>query len=81
MKKKNFKTIKDYLETCSEEENKFIYKIYQDMKVDELVDIIFTWPSADLIFVIEQVGEYRKKVKEEKEWNDKGGMCQYHKGC
>lgn len=69
MKKKNFKTIKDYLETCSEEENKFIYKIYQDMKVDELVDIIFTWPSADLIFVIEQVGEYRKKLEKNREKN------------
>lgn len=63
MKKKNFKTIKDYLETCSEGENKFIYRIYQDMKVNELVDIIFSYPSADLIFVIEQVGEYRKKHK------------------
>ena len=34
MKKKNFKTIKDYLATCSEDEKKFIYKIYQDMRVD-----------------------------------------------
>ena len=81
MKKKNFKTIKDYLETCSEDEKKFIYQIYLDMAIHELVDIIFAYPSADLQFVIEQVGEYRKKVKEEKEWNDKGGMCQYYKGC
>lgn len=69
MKKKNFKTIKDYLETCSEGEKKFIHKIYQDMKVDELVDIIFTWPSADLIFVIEQVREYRKKWGKNRERN------------
>lgn len=61
MKKKNFKTIKDYLATCSEDEKKFIYKIYQDMRVDELVDIIFSYPSVDLIFVMEQVAEYRKR--------------------
>jgi len=61
MKKKDFKTIKDYLETCSEDEKKFIYQIYLDMAIHELVDIIFAYPSADLQFVIEQVQEYRKE--------------------
>jgi hypothetical protein len=64
MKKKNFKTIKDYLETCSEDEKEFIYQTYFDMSVDELVEIIFgNLPPDD---VIEEVEEYR----EELEWDD-----------
>ena len=64
MKKKNFKTIKDYLETCSEDEKEFIYQTYFDMSVDELVEIIFgNLPPDD---VIEEIEEYR----EELEWDD-----------
>ena len=68
MKKKiktsKFKTIKDYLETCSEDEKEFIYQTYFDMSVDELVEIIFgNLPPDD---VIEEVEEYR----EELEWDD-----------
>ena len=63
-KNKNFKTIKDYLETCSEDEKEFIYQTYFDMSVDELVEIIFgNLPPDD---VIEEVEEYR----EEMEWDD-----------
>ena len=62
--KKKFKTIKDYLETCSEDEKEFIYQTYFDMSVDELVEIIFgNLPPDD---VIEEVEEYR----EEMEWDD-----------
>jgi hypothetical protein len=64
IKTKKFKTIADYLETCSEDEKEFIYQIYFDMSVDELVDIIFgNLPPDD---VIEEVEEYR----EELEWDD-----------
>jgi hypothetical protein len=61
---KKFKTIKDYLETCSEDEKEFIYQTYFDMSVDELVEIIFgNLPPDD---VIEEVEEYR----EELEWDN-----------
>ena len=64
MKMKKFKTIKDYLETCSEDEKEFIYDIYFDMSVDDLVEIIFgNLPPDD---VIQEVEEYR----EELEWDD-----------
>lgn len=64
IKTKKFKTIKDYLETCSEDEKEFIYQTYFDMSVDELVEIIFgNLPPND---VIEEVEEYR----EELEWDD-----------
>ena len=68
MKKKiktnKFQTIKDYLETCSEDEKEFIYQTYFDMSVDELVEIIFgNLPPDD---VIEEIEEYR----EELEWDD-----------
>jgi len=62
--KKKFKTIKDYLETCSEDEKEFIYQTYFDMSVDELVEIIFgNLPPDD---VIEEIEEYR----EELEWDN-----------
>ena len=64
MKIKKFKTIKDYLETCSEDEKEFIYDIYFDMSVDDLVEIIFgNLPPDD---VIQEIEEYR----EEMEWDD-----------
>ena len=63
MKKQNFKTIKDFLETCSEDEKEFIYDIYFDMSVDELVDIIFSnLPPDD---VIQEIEEYREEIAEE----------------
>ena len=63
-KMKKFKTIKDYLETCSEDEKEFIYDIYFDMSVDDLVEIIFgNLPPDD---VIQEIEEYR----EELEWDD-----------
>ena len=50
IKTKKFKTIKDYLETCSEDEKEFIYQTYFDMSVDELVEIIFgNLPQDDVI--------------------------------
>ena len=64
IKTKKFKTIKDYLEACSEDEKEFIYQTYFDMSVDELVEIIFgNLPPDD---VIEEIEEYR----EELEWDD-----------
>jgi len=65
MSKKKFKTIKDYLATCSEDEKEFIYDIYFDMSVDDLVEIIFNnLPPDD---IIQEIEEYR----EEMEWDDK----------
>jgi len=64
IKMRKFKTIKDYLETCSEDEKEFIYDIYFDMSVDELVEIIFGNLQPDN--VIQEIEEYR----EELEWDD-----------
>ena len=65
VKMKKFKTIKDYLETCSEDEKEFIYDIYFDMSVDDLVEIIFeNLPPDD---VIEEIEEYREEVAEDEE--------------
>ena len=63
MSKKKFKTIKDFLDTCSEDEQNYIYDIYFDMSLDELVDIIFNnLPPDD---VIAEIKEYREEVAEE----------------
>ena len=67
MSKKNFKTIKDFLDTCSADEQNYIYDIYFDMSFDELVDIIFNnLPPDD---VIAEIKDYRAEVAEEAESN------------
>jgi len=63
MSKKKFKNIKDFLETCSEDEKEFIYDIYFDMSVDDLVEIIFdNLPPDD---VIQEIEEYREEIAED----------------
>jgi len=60
---KKYKTIHEFLETCTEDEQNHIYDIYFDMSVDELVDIIFHNLSPE--DVIEEIENYREEVAEE----------------
>ena len=66
-----YKNIKEYLETCSEDEREYIYQIYFDMPVDELVDIIFHTLSPE--GVIQEIEEYREEVLTDEENNRKAG--------
>jgi len=60
---KKYKTIHEFLATCTEDEKDFIYDIYVDMSVDELIDIIFHNLSPE--DVIEEIENYREEVAEE----------------
>jgi len=64
-KSKKYKTIHEFLETCSEDEQNHIYDIYFDLSVDELVDIIFHNLPPDE--VIAEIRNYRLEVAEEAE--------------
>ena len=62
MSKKTYKNIKDYLETCSEDEKEYIYDLYYSASVDELVDLLFEHLPAD--DTIKEIEDYRREVAE-----------------
>ena len=64
IKTKKFKTIKDYLETCSEDEREYIYDLYNNASVADLIDLLFEHLPAEN--TIKEIEEYR----EEMEWDD-----------
>lgn len=64
MSKNNFKNIKDFLETCSEDEREYIYDLYNNASVSDLIDLLFEHLPADN--TIKEIEEYR----EEMEWDD-----------
>jgi hypothetical protein len=63
-KMKKFKNIKDFLETCSEDEREYIYDLYNNASVADLIDLLFEHLPAD--DTIKEIEEYR----EEMEWDD-----------
>jgi len=64
MKMKKFKNIKEFLETCSEDEKEYVYDLYNNASVADLIDLLFEHLPAD--DTIKEIEEYR----EEMEWDD-----------
>ena len=64
MKMKKFKNLKEFLETCSEDEQEYIYDLYNNASVADLIDLLFEHLPAD--DTIKEIEEYR----EEMEWDD-----------
>jgi hypothetical protein len=62
---RQFKNIKEFLETCSEDEQEYIYDLYYSASVDELVDMLFEYMPAD--DTIQEIKDYRREVAEEAE--------------
>jgi hypothetical protein len=62
--KKKFKNIKEFLETCSEDEREYVYDLYNNASVSDLIDLLFEHLPAD--DTIKEIEEYR----EEMEWDD-----------
>jgi hypothetical protein len=61
---KKFKNIKDFLKTCSDDEREYIYDLYNNASVEDLIDLLFEYLPAD--DTIQEIKEYR----EELEWDD-----------
>ena len=64
IKTKKFKNLKEFLETCSEDEQEYIYDLYNNASVADLIDLLFEHLPAD--DTIKEIEEYR----EEMEWDD-----------
>ena len=65
---KKYNNIKEFLETCSEDEQNYIYDLYFDCSVDELIEIIFSNLPPDE--VIAEILDYRREMAEEAEAKD-----------
>lgn len=65
---KKYKNVKEFLETCSEDEQNYIYDLYFDCSVDELIDMLFEYMPAD--DTIKEIEDYRREMAEEAEAKD-----------
>ena len=62
MKMKKFKNTKDFLKTCSEDEQEYIYDLYNNASVADLIDLLFEHLPAD--DTIKEIEEYREELEE-----------------
>jgi len=58
---KKFKTAKDFLKTCSKDEQDYVYESYWKMLNYDMIDLIYKHFPASVF--IEQVEKYRKANK------------------
>jgi len=68
MKKKNFKNVKDFLKTCSEDEREYIYGLFNNAPAEDLIELLFEHLPAKN--TIKEIKGYRAEMKEEMEWDD-----------
>ena len=62
------KTAIQFLETCSDEEQEYIYDMYNDMAVSDLIDLLFEYMPSDEIEA--ELEDYRQEIADEEE-NDR----------
>ena len=67
---KKFKTAKDFLKTCSKDEQNYVYQSYWNMINYDMIDMIYKHFPASVF--IKQVKEYRKANKKS---NKRVRMC------
>ena len=67
-KMKKFKNIKDFLKTCSEDEQEYIYDLFNNASVADLIELLFEYLPAKN--TIKEIKRYRAEMKEEMEWDD-----------
>jgi len=65
------KTAIQFLETCSTDEQDYIYEMYNDMAVSDLIDLLFEFMPSDEIEA--EIKEYREEVANEEENDRKAG--------
>ena len=75
IKTKKFKNLKEFLETCSEDEQEYIYDLYNNASVADLINLLFEHLPAD--DTIKEIEEYR----EEMEWDDNEAKKSNERKC
>jgi hypothetical protein len=57
------KTAIEFLETCSSDEQDYIYELYNDMAISDLIDLLFEFmPSDDIEAELE---DYRRETQDD----------------
>ena len=62
MKMKKFKNIKEFLKTCSDDEQEYIYDLYNNASVADLIELLFEHLPAKN--TIKEIKRYREEMKE-----------------
>ena len=75
IKTKKFKNLKEFLDTCSEDEREYVYDLYNNASVADLIDLLFEHLPAD--DTIKEIEEYR----EEMEWDDNEAKKSNERKC
>lgn len=57
-----FKNLKEYVETLSEDEKEYVYDLYYNASVEDLVDMLFEHLPADDTIV--EIEDYRREIAE-----------------
>jgi len=69
---KKFKNIKEFLKTCSHDEQEYIYDLYNNASVADLIDLLFEHLPAEN--TIQEILELREEQAEwdktQTEWDD-----------
>ena len=63
MSKSKGKTAIEFLETCSSDEQDYIYDMYNDMAVSDLIDLLFEYMPSDEIEA--ELEDYKRENAEE----------------
>lgn len=79
IKTKKFKNTKDFLKTCSEDEQEYIYDLYNNASVSDLIDLLFEYLPAHN--AIKEIKGYRAEIKEEMEWDDNEAKKSNERKC
>ena len=69
------KTAIQFLETCSDEEQEYIYDLYNDMAVSDLIDLLFEYMPSDEIEA--ELEEFRRENAEEYDDGETGSEDRY----
>jgi hypothetical protein len=65
---KKFKNLKEFLKTCSHDEQEYIYDLYNNASVADLIELLFEHLPAHN--AMKEIKGYREEAKEEMEWDD-----------
>ena len=71
MSKSKAKTAIEFIETLSTDEQEYIYEIYNDLAVSDLIDLLFEYMPSDEIEA--EIEDYRDEIANEEENDRKAG--------
>jgi hypothetical protein len=76
---KKFKNTKDFLKTCSEDEREYIYDLYNNAPVADLIDLLFEYLPAHN--AIKEIKGYREEMERDDNEAEKSNKAKRKCDC